>query len=276
MTTNTVKTILISGGTSGVGLEAAKEFLEKGHDVVVFGRDIRKAQEEWASWNESTGRVSFLEVDLSTPAGVRHAARRLLAAHDRLDAILHTTGVLIAKDIRTVDGLNLLFTINYLNRYHLTQLLLPALRKSPSPRVVLMIAKVNPVTKVDFAQFPHYPSFSFAVSPQVNISNLHYASFLARAEPTIRTAVVHPGSVRTGIFRLAPGYMKIASAILSPFIFNSVQEAAYNPVRAVLEDGWKSASYWPTVGDFDQRTPITLDQAETQRIIDVSRALTGT
>ena len=272
MTTN--KTILISGGTSGVGLEAAKEFLERGHRVIIFGRDMQKAKEELASRKNTTGRASFLEVELSTHAGVRDAAQRVLAAHDRLDAILHTTGVLIFKDIRTVDGLNLLFTINYLNRYHLTQLLLPALRKSPSPCVVLMIAKVNPETKVDFTQFPRYPSFSFAVSPQVNVSNLHYASFLARAESTIRTAVVHPGSVGTGIFRLAPGYMKIATAILGRFIFNSVQKAAHNPVHAVLEDDWKSATYWPKVGDFNQRTPISLDQAETQRIIDVSRALT--
>src|SRR4029077_12307843 len=104
MTTNTVKTILISGGTSGVGLERAKEFLEKGHEVVILGRDIRKARKEQASWNNTTGRASFLEVDLSTRAGVQDAARRVLAAHDGLDAILHTTGVLITKDVRTVDG----------------------------------------------------------------------------------------------------------------------------------------------------------------------------
>jgi NAD(P)-dependent dehydrogenase (short-subunit alcohol dehydrogenase family) len=275
MAQDTAKNILISGGTSGVGLEAAKEFLARGCRVIILGRDKHRAQEELASSQDAKERVSFFDVDLSTHAGVRDAAQRILAAHDRLDVILHTTGVLITQNIRTADGLNLLFSINYLNRYHLTQLLLPALRKGISPRVVLMVAKVNPATKVDFTAFPQFPSFSFAASAQVNISNLHFAAFLARTEPSIRVGVVHPGAVRTGIFRQAPGYMKVASAILGPFMFNSVQKAAANAVHAVLQDDWKSATYWPKVGSFEQQIPITLDPTETQRIVDVSRALTG-
>ncbi|MFJ8025310.1 SDR family NAD(P)-dependent oxidoreductase [Streptomyces sp. NPDC096311] len=83
-----------------------------------------------ASLGDASDRVSFHAVDLSTHDGVRDAAARVLAEHDRIDAIPHSTGVMVFKDVRTADGLHPFFAVNYLSRYRLTQLLLPALRNA--------------------------------------------------------------------------------------------------------------------------------------------------
>src|SRR5262249_13436736 len=139
---------------------------------------------------------------LSTHAGVREAAQRVLSENDHFDAILHMAGVLISKDIRTSDGLNLYFAVNYLSRYHLTQLLLPTLRRAERGRVVMMTAKVDLSTKVDLQLFPQFESFDFRrMNDQIAIGNHHYAAHLKRIEPGVLAGVVNAGAAKTNILR---------------------------------------------------------------------------
>ena len=72
-----MKNILVSGGNSGIGLEAARELLAEGHRVVILGRNPRKGEESIRSFGEAADRASFLTVELSTHDGVREAAQRL-------------------------------------------------------------------------------------------------------------------------------------------------------------------------------------------------------
>src|SRR5262245_28489702 len=108
-----MKSILVSGGNSGIGLQAAREFVAQGHRVVILGQDQRKGQEALASLGEAGKQAAFFAVDLSTHASLREAAKRVLAENDQFDAILHTAGVFASQDIRTADRLNLYFAVNY-------------------------------------------------------------------------------------------------------------------------------------------------------------------
>ncbi|MCO6007726.1 SDR family NAD(P)-dependent oxidoreductase [Actinoallomurus purpureus] len=125
-----MKTILIAGGNSGIGLQAARDLLADGHRLILLGRDPRKGEAALASFGTAGDRASFLAADLPTHDGVRDAAQRVLGQHDRIDALVHTTGVFTFQESRTADGLHPFFAVNYLSRYHLTQLLLPALRQA--------------------------------------------------------------------------------------------------------------------------------------------------
>ncbi|MFK0110206.1 SDR family NAD(P)-dependent oxidoreductase [Streptomyces sp. NPDC091217] len=269
-----MKTILVSGGNSGIGLQAAREFIARSHRVVLLGRDPRKGEEALASLKAGE-RASFLSVDLSTHDGVREAARKVLAEHDSFDAILHSTGVLTMQEMRTADGLHPFFSVNYLCRYHLTQLLLPALRKAERPRVVMMTAAVAPAD-VDYQAFPEFKPFNFArMREAVQLSNHHYAAHLARTEPDFLAGVVNAGAVKTDILRMAPWFMKAGAKVAGPFIYDSVEKSAHNVVEASLRDDWQPATYWGKTGDFGRRTPIRLDDSTTQHVMAVSRDLTG-
>ncbi|MGW1714327.1 SDR family NAD(P)-dependent oxidoreductase [Streptomyces sp. NPDC002156] len=270
-----MRTILVSGGNSGIGLRAAREFLARGHRVVLLGRDRRKGEEALASFGDAADRASFHSVELSTHDGVRDAARRVLAEHDRLDALLHSTGVLTFKELRTADGLHPFFSVNYLSRYHLTQLLLPALRRAEHARVVMMTASIPPSTPAEFERFPAFEQFSFRHDREaIQLANHHYAAHLTRAEPGLRAGVVNAGAVKTDILRLSPWYMRAMSKVVGPFFFDSVEKSAHNVVEACLREDWPSAMYWPKPGDFEQRLPIDLDKSTTRRLMDVSRDLT--
>ncbi|MFF1570518.1 SDR family NAD(P)-dependent oxidoreductase, partial [Streptomyces sp. NPDC058293] len=139
-----MKTILIAGGNSGIGRQAARDLLADGHRVVLMGRDQRKGEAALASFGNQADRASFVAANLSTHAGVRDAARRMLDQQDGIDALVHSTGVLTLQESRTADGLHPFFAVNYLSRYHLTQLLLPVLRQAERPVVVMMTAAIHP------------------------------------------------------------------------------------------------------------------------------------
>ncbi|MEV8517484.1 SDR family NAD(P)-dependent oxidoreductase [Dactylosporangium sp. NPDC051484] len=271
-----MQNIIVSGGNSGIGLESARSLLQQGHHVVILGRDPRKGKSALASFGATRERASFVQADLSTHDGVRQAARELLTAHERYDAILHTTGVMTFEDLRTADGLHPFFTVNYLSRYHLTQLLLPALRHAEHPRVVMMTAHVPLTTRIDMADFPQYTPFSFTrMRKPIQIANHHYAAHLAATEPGLLTGVVNAGTARTDIFRMQPRWMRATATVLGPLFFDSIDKAAHNAINATGRQDWPTRSYWRKTGDFSHPTPISLDASQTSAVIAASRNLTS-
>ncbi|MFD3587791.1 SDR family NAD(P)-dependent oxidoreductase [Streptomyces sp. NPDC058683] len=200
-----MKTILIAGGNSGIGLQAARDHLSHGHRLILLGRDPRKGEAALASFGAGADRASFVAADLSTHDGVRDAASRVLAQHDRMDALVHTTGVFTFEESRTADGLHPFFAVNYLSRYHLTQLLLPALRQAERPVVLMMTAAIPPTDEMDFARFPEFTPFSLSRDRKpIQLANHHYAAHLTHAEPGLTAGVVNAGSAKTDIMRIAP------------------------------------------------------------------------
>ncbi len=271
-----MKKILISGGNSGIGLESARQITALGHQVVLLGRDARKGESALAELKSNPGKAEFLAVDISTHAGVRSAAAALLSSHERFDVLLHCSGVLTFEDVRTADGLHPFFAVNYLSRYHLTQLLLPALRKSESGRVIIMTSKIPLDTKIDFDQFPHFAPFKFSrMTAPIQFGNLHYAAHLRDTEKGILAAVVNAGTARTGIWRETPLPLRILVAISGPLVMNSIPQSAKNPVSLCVNDGWESGSYWGKPGKPEQATPLRLDAQATERLVSMSRDLTG-
>jgi NAD(P)-dependent dehydrogenase (short-subunit alcohol dehydrogenase family) len=266
--------ILIAGGNSGIGLQAARSLAARGHGVVLLGRDQEKGERAVESF-PAGDRVEFIRGDLSNHDGVRAAGARLLDRHQHFDAVIHATGVFFDKEERTADGLHPFFAVNYLSRYHLTQLLMPALRGAEKPRVIMMTAKVPPNTPIDFGIFPKYESFNlFKMRLPIQVANHHYAAHLAHSEPAILTGVVNAGAARTDIMRQMPWYMRAGAAVFAPLMFNSVEESAHNVVEASERMDWAAPTYWEEPGKFDSRIPIEVDPAVTAEVIRISHELT--
>ena len=271
-----MNTIVIAGGNSGLGLQAARECLAAGHRVIILGRDQRKGEDAIASFGAARDRAEFLSVDLSTHDGVRDAARRVGERTDRIDGLLHSAAVFATKDIRTVDGLTLFFALGYLSRYHLTQLLAPKLLLADRPRVVMFTATLNKVPKIDPTPFPYFEEFNFwtHVVP-MNGACLYYADYLTKTHPKIFAGCVTPGLVRTGIFREAPWFIKALVALTAPFRANSLETGAHNAVQAILRGEGSSAFNWNKPGDFQHKFAISVDPVIQKAIIDASREVTG-
>lgn len=272
-----MKTILVVGGTGGIGMEISRQLVNDDCRVILLGRDKAKGLEVISSLGDGVVKPSFHSVDLSTHEGVISAAELVLSETNTLDAIVHASGVLLMDNVRTKNGLNLYFAVNYLSRYHLTQLLLPALRKSERGRVIMMTAKADLDGEIDFDAFPKYSEFKFSSqTAQIHIANLHYAQHLEKVEPGLLAGVINAGAASTGILRDAPAYMRIMARILGPlFFFNSVEDSAHNVVQAALSNEWPTATYWNKPGEFEERFHIEMDSEATRRVVEISQQLTG-
>src|SRR4051812_46541124 len=100
------KTYVITGGTSGIGLEIGRQLAALGHHVVLLGRDAAKGSAAAAAIVAAGGSAEAHSVDLSTQEGTRSAAERLSRAHPAISGLVHAAGVLTREDVRTPDGLH--------------------------------------------------------------------------------------------------------------------------------------------------------------------------
>lgn len=271
-----MRTIVLVGGNSGIGRHVAVQLAELGERLVLVGRDAAKGEQVVATLGGGGGQATFIAADLSTHDGVRSAAEALLTANDRIDALVHTSGVLIMNEARTADGLHPFFAVNTLSRYHLTQRLLPALRRGKEPRVIMMTSKVSPDTRVDLGLLPRFEPFVFRkLTEQIQVGNHHYAAHLARAEPWLRAGVVNAGVARTGIWRETPAWIRLATTLLGPLLFDPIERSAHNVLRTLTDDGWSTGTYWARPGRFDDRTAIAPAREVTEGLLAAYRSLTG-
>lgn len=123
------KTILLTGATDGIGLEAAKHLVGQGHTVLLHGRNPEKlAQLQTHFTQQGNGaNVETYVADLSKMADVAAFAASVAERHQSLDVLINNAGVFRARQTTTVDGLELRFAVNTIAPYLLTMRLLPLL-----------------------------------------------------------------------------------------------------------------------------------------------------
>lgn len=116
------KTILITGATDGIGLEAAKLLAGDGHTLLVHGRSAAKLE---AARTTIGGNTQGYLADLSRTADVINLADEIIRDHSHIDVLINNAGVLKAPQTVTEDGLDLRFMVNTIAPYILTKRLLP-------------------------------------------------------------------------------------------------------------------------------------------------------
>lgn len=130
------KTILITGATDGLGLEAAKALSAQGHRVLLHGRNpsrLAAAADQLAAL-PGGGPVETCLADFSRLAEVDALGRSLAGRHERLDVVINNAGVLRTADSFSDDGLDMRFAVNTFAPCLLTGRLLPLL--GPGARVI--------------------------------------------------------------------------------------------------------------------------------------------
>ena len=128
------KTFVITGTTSGTGLEASRILLSKGANVVMLNRNAKKSEEVISTLKKELGNnidVSFILMDLAKQASVRKAAEEVLEKVSRIDALICNAAIAqVPKQRITVDGFESQLGVNHYGHFTLQGMLFPLIEKS--------------------------------------------------------------------------------------------------------------------------------------------------
>jgi NAD(P)-dependent dehydrogenase (short-subunit alcohol dehydrogenase family) len=197
------KTILITGGTSGIGEVAALELARQGARIVIVGRSREKAEATVAMIQKESGNqaVEYLLADLSSQADIRRLAEEVKEQCPRLDVLVNNAGAMIAPRRESADGIEMTFALNHLGYFLLTNLLLDTLKASAPSRVVNVASDAHRmVSGINFDDIEGKKSYKpFRAYSQSKLANILFTRELARRlEGSGVTAnCLHPGFVAT-------------------------------------------------------------------------------
>jgi len=153
-----MKRVLITGGNSGIGYQAAKQLAEKGWSVTLFCRREEAAEQACEEIRQQTGNrhVDYILVDLSDMKSVRKAVEQYIQKEDVLDVLINNAAdfdLSVKKPILTKDGLEKQFATNVVAPFLLSILLKGLLEKSESGRIINISSQglmIYPFMKLDF------------------------------------------------------------------------------------------------------------------------------
>lgn len=225
------KQCLVTGGTNGIGLIAARELAKQGASVVIVGRNPQKTEQTVESLRKETGssNITSLVGDMSSMADVRRVAREYAASHSRLDVLLNNAGAFFGQRLVTKDGYEMTFALNHLGYYLLTRELMDLLKRSAPARVVSVSSGAQNMGRLNFDDLMEENKFSGQRAyNNSKLANVLFTFELSRKlQGTGVTAnCVHPGIVDTNFGKENPtGLMKFLLAIAGPFMLTPEQGA---------------------------------------------------
>ncbi len=272
------KTILITGASTGIGLQSAIGLAKLGAKVVMVGRDEGRTSQAVELVKSQTGNqsVSYLLADLSSLAKVRRVAQEFKDKHDKLDVLLNNAGAVFLTRKVSVDGYEMSLALNHLNYFLLTNLLLDMLKAGPSGRVVSVASRVHYQGHVNFDDLQSEHGYKgMQVYGMSKLMNVLFTYELARhLQGTNVTAnCLHPGFVASNFAGNNGWLVRMGIKLM--------------PGRISVEDGAKCSIYLASSPDvqgvsgkyFNYDTKETrssdesYDEAVAKRLWDVSEKL---
>ncbi|MEV6387390.1 SDR family NAD(P)-dependent oxidoreductase [Nocardia xishanensis] len=212
-----MKTILITGATSGIGLEAARQLGEAGDHLILVGRNPEKLARAARLVREAgAGRADTLVCDFASQAAVRELAATVLARYDHLDVLANNAGGYYPQRVMTDDEVEATFAVNHLGGYLLTELLLDLLRRSAPARILFTASVMHYGASLDFDDLSLARGYSGEKAySQSKLANILYVRTLARRlEGTgVTVNAFHPGAVATGIWDTMPWWSRPFAAV---------------------------------------------------------------
>lgn len=260
------KTVVITGASGGIGLEASRELARMGARVITIGRDPKK--------------VADYRCDFSSQVQIRRLASDLLRDLPRIDVLVNNAGGVNKRRELTVDGIEKTFATNHLGYFLLTSLLLERIRASAPARIVTVASIGHRRGSLDFdnLSFDRGGYSIMQAYRRSKLANVLFARELARrlAGTAVTSNSVHPGNVATNIWSGAPLWAKPLIYFVLRRNFITPEEGGRTIVQLAASPELENISgkY------FENRQPVDpapqgRDESAARRLWDVSERLTG-
>lgn len=197
------QTCLVTGASSGVGLETAIGLARLGGTVVMTARNEAKGKAALSRVISRSGseNVDLMMVDFASMASIRRFADEFKSKYNRLDVLVNNAGAVNMSRSETENGFETTFGVNHLGYFLLTNLLLDVVKASAPSRIVNVSSRAHMRAQMDFDDLNSERSYrGFTAYGRSKLANVLFTYELARRlEGTGVTAnCLHPGVVRSG------------------------------------------------------------------------------
>jgi NAD(P)-dependent dehydrogenase (short-subunit alcohol dehydrogenase family) len=201
------KTVLITGGNSGIGKETAVALARLGGTVVFTSRDPQRGEQAAADIRKRSGAdVALMPLDLASFASIRSFAAAFLDRYDRIDVLVNNAGLVLSERTETEEGFETTFGVNHLGHFLLTDLLLDRIKAGAPARIVNVASRAHRFARsgLDFDDLQAAKRYSaIQAYARAKLANIYFTRELARRlEGTgVTVNALHPGGVATGFAR---------------------------------------------------------------------------
>jgi 3-oxoacyl-[acyl-carrier protein] reductase len=242
------RSVLVTGGTKGIGKGIAAAFAAEGASVVITGRDAaageKAAAELGAAAAASGGTVSYVHGDVADPASCARIVAAAVQQGGGLDVVCCNAGIFPAAPLRemTPAQLDEVLGVNLKGTFYAVQAAIPALEESRHGRVIVTSSITGPIT--GFSGWSHYGASKAGQLGFVRSAALE----LAKAQVTVNA--VMPGNIMTeGLGDLGDDYRATMEAsvplrrlgtiedIANAVLFLASDEAAFITGQTLVIDG---------------------------------------
>jgi NAD(P)-dependent dehydrogenase (short-subunit alcohol dehydrogenase family) len=269
---------VVTGATSGIGLETARGLAAQGATVVLGARDAQRGEEAQADIHATTGSGDLHVAlgDFARLRDVRTFAEGVLGRFPRVHVLVNNAGVLMGRRVVTEDGLELTFQVNYLSHVLLTRLLLGRLGASAPSRIVNVASEASRRGALNLDDLQLEQGWtSFRAYTRSKLANIAFTYELARRlEGTgVTVNAAHPGLVSTGWTRHAAPVMRAVFTLAKPFVLSASKGADTIVWLAGSPDvEGRTGGYYHKRGAI-RSNPAAYDEAAQRRLWDLSERL---
>ncbi|XP_022053571.1 dehydrogenase/reductase SDR family member 13-like [Acanthochromis polyacanthus] len=280
------KTVIITGGNTGIGKATALHLARKGGRVILACRNRDKAAAAITQIQQETGNsdVLYMNLDLSSLKSVRSFTETFLKTESRLDLLINNAG--LVADGRTEDGFGVEFGVNHLGHFLLTVLLLPRMKETGGGRVVTLSSMAHRWGHVDFetlAVSRHLGTGSyswqfFQAYCNSKLCNVLFTHELAKRlqGSSVTCYSVHPGIVRTELSRHVSLWQKVFIEPVARLLFLDPEAGAQTTLHCALQEGIEplSGRYFSCC-EVQEVSDRAKDDALARKLWEVSESLCG-
>jgi len=283
------KVAVVTGANAGIGRAIATDLARRGAKVILACRDQARAEAARVVIIREAGvapeMVTFMKLDLASFKSVRSFASELTKTVPKLDILVNNAGVaFLSSAVMTEDGQEMVFQVNHLGNFLLTNLLAGLL--APGGRVVMVSSLAHdwPRRGIQYEDltWQRTPFSMVEAYGQSKLANILFAKEFGRrfADQGITTYSVHPGAVITELGRdfkqKLPGFLVPVTDYLASLVLKTPEEGAQTIIYCSVEPSVarETGLYYAECAE-KIPSPLALSQGEAAWLWRVSEEIVG-
>lgn len=245
------KTVIVTGGNSGLGYESVKALAEKGANVILASRSLDKGEKAKHSIGEVKGRVDVMQLDIQDFSSIQAFVNNFKTKYERLDVLLNNAGIMMTPYNKTKEGFESQIGTNHLGHFKLTGLLLDLIKNTPNSRVVNVSSAAHKWGDMNFnnLQYENGDYTPMKAYGRSKLANLLFTYELQRKfeQHNIDSIALaaHPGGSKTNLSRHVEGRLvfKILGPLINMFMMEQ-DKGALSQIRASVDTNAKGGEFY--------------------------------